>query len=34
MPLTLSAETEAKLRRKCAAEFELHDGIAPGGMSV
>lgn len=27
MPLELSPETEAKLRRKCEAEFTLYDGI-------
>ena len=31
MPLELSAEVEAKLRRKCAAEFALHDSIPAGG---
>jgi len=27
MPLDLSADVDAKLRRKCAAEFELYDSI-------
>lgn len=27
MPLTLSADAEAKLRRKCAAEFDLYNSI-------
>ncbi len=31
MPLDLSAETEAKLRRKCADEFALWDGIGENG---
>lgn len=30
MPLALSPDVEAKLRRKCAAEFALYDSIAPG----
>ncbi|WP_375173730.1 gamma-glutamyl kinase [Pseudooceanicola sp.] len=34
MPLELSPEVEDKLRRKCAAEFTLYDGIAVGGSSV
>ena len=28
MPVHLSADVERRLRRKCAAEFELYDGIA------
>ena len=31
MPLDFSAETEAKLRRKCADEFALWDGIGENG---
>jgi hypothetical protein len=31
IPLDLSAETEAKLRRKCADEFTLWDGIGENG---
>lgn len=31
MPLTLSPAIEAKLRRKCAAEFTLYDSLQPVG---
>jgi len=31
MPLELSAQTEGRLRRKCAAEFTLWEGIGENG---
>ncbi|MGC3937196.1 gamma-glutamyl kinase [Roseobacter sp. EG26] len=34
MALSLSKEVEDRLRRKCAAEFELYDSVRPKGLSV